>query len=105
MKKIIVLIVSLFFCNISFAQVDCGPYKVMQIQTQDTDLLALIKSQNGRESWKQIGSWSKPSTKPYLGILMQAYAMKKNITLRYIQDNYNCEETDYVTVPWMLRIS
>jgi|GEM_PF-3286508 len=104
MKKNIVLIVSLFVCNISFAQVDCEPYKVMQIQTQDTDLLALLKSSSGRESWKQIGSWSKPSTKPYLGILMQAYAMKKNITLRYIQDNYNCEETDYVTVPWMVRM-
>ena len=102
MKKIIVLIVSLFFCNISFAQVDCGPYKV--IQTQETDLLALLKFPSGRESWKQIGSWSKPSTKPYLSILMQAYAMKKNITLRYIQDNYNCDETDYVTVPWMVRM-
>lgn len=105
MKYILVLIFSMFFCNLSFAQVDCGPYKVMSIQTQETDLLALLKSQNGRESWRQIGLWSKPSTKPYLAILMQAYAMKKNITLRYIADSYNCDETDYVTVPWMLRMS
>lgn len=105
MKKIIVLIFILLFCTQSFAQVDCGPYKVMSIQTQETDLLALLKSANGRESWKQIGSWSKPSTKPFLTILMQAYAMKKNITLRYWNDNYNCDETDYITVPWMLRMS
>lgn len=105
MKKTIVLIFILLFCTQSFAQVDCGPYKVMSIQTQETDLLALLKSQSGQESWKQIGSWSKPSTKPYLAILMQAYAMKKNITLRYITDNYNCDETDYITVPWMVRMS
>lgn len=105
MKNIIVLIFSMLFCNLCFAQVDCGPYKVMSIQTQETDLLALLKSQNGQESWKQIGSWSKPSTKPFLAVLMQAYAMKKNITLRYWNDNYNCDETDYITVPWMVRMS
>lgn len=105
MKRIISLIVTICICNLSFAQVDCGPYRVMQIQTQDTDLLVLLKSQNGQESWKQIGPWSKPSTKPYLAILMQAYALKKNINLRYIADNYNCDETDYITVPWMVRMS
>jgi hypothetical protein len=31
--------------------------------------------------------------------------MKKNITLRYWNDNYNCDETDYITVPWMVRMS
>ncbi|WP_228129551.1 hypothetical protein [Acinetobacter colistiniresistens] len=47
---------------------------------------------------------SAPSTKPYLGILMQAYAMKKNINLRYWEDNYNCDETDYSNTPAMVRM-
>jgi len=88
------------------AMTTCGPYKVLGIQTQSSGLLlARLQFPNGAIYWKKIGDWSIPTTKPYMAILMQAYAMKEQITLRYSEDNYNCDITDYGTTPEMIRIS
>ncbi len=103
MKKYIVFLL-FFILSETYAATDCGPYKVTMIQSQTTDLLVLFKNSNDLEIWKNIGFWSNSSTKPYLGLLMQAYAMKKNIQIRYEKDNYSCDQTDYLTIPSMVRI-
>lgn len=60
-----------------FAHTNCGPYKLSMIQTEPDKLLVLLKSQSGQKFWKVISLWSAPLTKPYIAVLMQAYAMKK----------------------------
>lgn len=104
MKKYYILI-TLLLCQYSFAFTDCGPFKVVQIQTQATDLLVLLRAaSNNVAYWKQIGPWSNPSTKPHLALLMQSYAMNKNILLRYSSDGYSCFNSDYNSIPTMIRI-
>lgn len=105
MEKIIILIFNMLFCNLCFAQVDCGPYKVETIQPSTTDVLVKFKSSNGGLFWKKIGDYSSPATKPYLAILMQAFAMNKNIVIRYLSDPYICDSTDFHNIPMMVNLS
>ncbi|EPG38530.1 hypothetical protein F907_01115 [Acinetobacter colistiniresistens] len=55
MNKYCILITLSLISTFSSAQTDCGPYKVSMVQTQTNDLLVLLRSQNGKESWKFIG--------------------------------------------------
>ena len=103
--KIIIIFISAFFCNQCFAQVDCGPYKVESIQPSTTDILVRFKSNNGSLFWKKIGDYSNPATKPYLALLMQAFAMNKNIVIRYLPDSYTCDSTDFYNIPMMVNLS
>lgn len=105
MKKIIALIVTISICNLSFAQVDCGPYKVDTIQPSTTDILVKFKSSNGDLFWKKIGDYSSPATKAYLAILMQAFAMNKNIVIRYLSDPYICDSADFYNIPMMVNLT
>lgn len=51
MKKTITLLFTISLCNLSFAQVDCEPYKVETIQLSTTDILVRFESNNGSLFW------------------------------------------------------
>ncbi|RZF55978.1 hypothetical protein EXE30_04040 [Acinetobacter halotolerans] len=84
---------------------NCGPYKVLGIQSQANGVnLIRLQLSTGVITWKRLGSWSVPITKSHMAIAMQAYAMGDTIVLRYQQDNYDCESIDYSTNLDMIRI-
>lgn len=105
MKKTITLLFTISLCNLSFAQVDCEPYKVETIQLSTTDILVRFESNNGSLFWKKIGHYSNPATKPYLALLMQAFTMNNNIVIRYLSDPYTWDSTDFYNIPMMVNLS
>lgn len=99
------LLLALLPLTVSAHAIDCGPYKVVAIQAQTTDVLVLLRSATGQggDFWKSLGLWSSSSTRPYLAIVQQALATDRWISLRYA-DPYICSATDYSTQPHMVRL-
>ena len=84
-------------------QTDCGPYKITAIQAQGGDLLVNAVDASGNY-WKEIGAWTAPATKPYQALLQQALITGSGIVFRYGIAAYNCNQTEYGTVPAMVRL-
>ncbi|QHH96406.1 hypothetical protein [Acinetobacter dispersus] len=106
MKKIIFAL--LLVASFSHAeQIDCGSYKIKSIQAEDGGIIVLLVDKAGKERWKSLGSWQNPSTKPFQAVAQQAFAMDKEVVLRffYTGQQYSCDETDYHTKPYMIRIT
>ncbi|MBO3658438.1 hypothetical protein [Acinetobacter haemolyticus] len=105
-KKIVLILFAFFSASFANAMTNCGPYKVLGIQSQ-ADGRILIRLQLGTNTitWKKLGNWNVPTTRPHMAVVMQAYAMGDAIVLRYQSDNYDCQSVDYSTDLDMVRIS
>ena len=90
-------------CGAAFGQgTDCGPYKITAIQAQGGDLLVNAVDASGNY-WKEIGPWTAPATKSYQALLQQALMTGGGVLFRYTAP-YNCNQTDYATVPAIVRL-
>jgi hypothetical protein len=98
----VLALTSMLSASFATKAIDCGPYKVVIIQAQQGDVLMQVSS-GGVTTWKSLGQWSAPATRPYLAITQQALAMDRSIFLRYA-DPYTCASTDYFTQPQMVRL-
>ncbi|QNW97261.1 hypothetical protein IC797_13095 [Acinetobacter seifertii] len=105
MKKIFLFLFCLGATTLHAEQIDCGPYKIVQIQTENKGVLVLLEDNAGKR-WKNLGDWADAYTKPFQAIAQQALAMDKDVVLRfYYTGQYSCDATDYVSKPYMIRIN
>ncbi|HEM8710303.1 hypothetical protein Q5X45_10770 [Acinetobacter baumannii] len=104
MKKIFLFLLCLSATTLHAEQVDCGPYKIVQIQSENRGPLILLEDNIGTR-WKYLGDWADAYTKPFLAIAQQAFAMDKDVILRFTYTGqYSCNTTDYYSKPYMIRI-
>lgn len=100
MKKSFIFL--FFFLPVSVFGVDCGGLKVKAVQSQKANVLIQVSGQGGTY-WKNLGSHGSDSIKSYQSIAQQALATGDSIVLRF-PSGYDCNTTDYGTVPDMIRI-
>jgi hypothetical protein len=83
--------------------IDCGPAKVMAIQSQATTVLVYVVRDGYWSVWKKLGDQGTDALKSFQAIAQQSFAMDSLVYLRF-PDGYDCATTDYVTQPSMIRL-
>jgi hypothetical protein len=102
-KNILCFVAIALFASPIFASIDCGPAKIIAIQSQNSDVLIEV-SIAGITSWKALGLQTSNYTKSFQAIAQQALASDLNIVLRY-PDGYDCMVTNFGTPALMIRIT
>ena len=98
----ILLILILSMGSITASAVDCGPYYVAAIQAQSSNVLIAIDV-DGNRIWKNLGSHTSEATKSFQSIAQQTLAANSTVMMRF-PDGHECEESEFTTVPSVIRI-
>lgn len=102
MKYCFLVFVVALLSPISYG-LDCVGIQVDAIQALKSNVLVHIIKPGEWGAWKNLGAYDQPHLVSYQSIAQQALATGASIRLRFENDHV-CSETDYGTVPYMIRI-
>lgn len=99
MKIRVLFILGLFvFSAMSMARTDCPVTKVEHIQIEGS---VVLYRQNGY--WRRLGRLEEPGTKERYSAMLSAHMAGKPVMVAYLQDEFNCNESNYITSAHIVR--
>ena len=102
MKFKLVICIASFALATQATALECGPYDVISIQSQSTNVIVRVEDDSGKY-WKNLGLYTDDWVNSYQSLAQQALAADKSVVLRFASD-HDCSSSDYTTATQMIRI-